>query len=176
MRSLARSLRRLLLRVLAPPVRLPTGPIPAAWHDILVRKVPLAAHLAPGDRDRLLRIMQLFLQEVPIEGCLGLEVTEEMRVTIAAQAALLLVRLPYPRYPRVRRVLVYPSAFVPTTVALHATGQVVRPGVPGQPAWPGSRRMPQPSPRAPGRAHSLSHGRSPTSMPSGVTVSGPWTG
>jgi Mlc titration factor MtfA (ptsG expression regulator) len=63
-------------------------------------------------------------------------VTEEIRVTIAAQACLLLLKMRYPRYARVRHVLVYPSAFVPTTVALHPTGQIVRPDVPlrGQ-AW-----------------------------------------
>ena len=130
MSTFVRSLRKLLFRLLAPPVRLPTDPIPASWNDFVCRQVRLAAHLSPADRERLFRIMQLFLREVPIEGCLGLEVTEEIRVTIAAQASLLLLKMPYPRYARVRRVLVYPSAFVPTTVALHPTGQVVRPDVP----------------------------------------------
>lgn len=130
MSRLARSLRKLLLRLLAAPVRLPTGPIPSSWPDLVSRQVPLVARLTPADRERLLRIMQLFLREVPIEGCAGLEVTEEIRMTIAAQACLLLLKMPYPRYGRVRRVLVYPSAFVPTTVALHPTGQIVRPDVP----------------------------------------------
>jgi len=80
--------------------------------------------------------MQLFLRDVPIEGCAGLEVTDEVRVTIAAQACLLLLHMPYPKYTRVRRVLVYPSAFVPKTVESLSSGQVVRPDVPlrGQ-AW-----------------------------------------
>jgi len=80
--------------------------------------------------------MQLFLRDVPIEGCAGLEVTDEIRVTIAAQACLLLLSMPYPKYTRVRRVLVYPSAFVPKTVALPSSGQIVRRDVPlrGQ-AW-----------------------------------------
>ncbi|MDH4352252.1 MAG: M90 family metallopeptidase, partial [Gemmatimonadota bacterium] len=103
---------------------------PSSWPDLVSRQVPLVARLTPADRERLLRIMQLFLREVPIEGCAGLEVTEEIRMTIAAQACLLLLKMPYPRYGRVRRVLVYPSAFVPTTVALHPTGQIVRPDVP----------------------------------------------
>jgi Mlc titration factor MtfA (ptsG expression regulator) len=80
--------------------------------------------------------MQLFLRDVPIEGCGGLEVTEEIRVTIAAQACLLLLRMPYPKYTRVRRILVYPSSFVPKTVELPSSGQIVRREVPlrGQ-AW-----------------------------------------
>ncbi|MBE0592771.1 MAG: zinc-dependent peptidase [Gemmatimonadales bacterium] len=136
MNRLTRALRKLLSRLLAAPVRLPTDPIPASWPDLLARQVPLAARLAPADRARLFRIMQLFLREVEIEGCAGLEVTEEIRVTIAAQACLLLLKMPYPRYARLRHVLVYPAAFVPRTVALHATGQIVRPDVPlrGQ-AW-----------------------------------------
>lgn len=80
--------------------------------------------------------MQLFLRDVPIEGCAGLEVTEEIRVTIAAQACLLLLKMPYPKYTRVRHILVYPSSFVPKTVALPYSGQIARDDVPlrGQ-AW-----------------------------------------
>jgi Mlc titration factor MtfA (ptsG expression regulator) len=74
--------------------------------------------------------MQLFLQEIPIEGCAGLEITDEIRVTIAAQACLMLLRLRFPKYPNVRRILVYPSSFVPMTVELHPSGQIVRPEVP----------------------------------------------
>ena len=130
MTRLPSALRSLFSRLFTRPVRLPTDPIPASWSPLLDRQVPLAAQLAPADRERLFRIMQLFLREVAIEGCAGLEVTEEIRVTIAAQACLLLLEMPYPRYARVRHVLVYPSAFVPRTVALHPTGQVVRPDVP----------------------------------------------
>ncbi len=117
-------------------VRLPTDPIPDTWPKLIEGSVPLAASLSPNDRAHLHRLMQLFLREIPIEGCAGLEVTEEIRVTIAAQACLLLLKMPYPRYTRVDRVLVYPSSFVPKTVAFHGTGQVVRPNVParGQ-AW-----------------------------------------
>jgi Mlc titration factor MtfA (ptsG expression regulator) len=117
-------------------LRLPSDPIPPSWPATVARQVPLAGRLPPPLRDRLYRLMQLFLREVPIEGCADLEVTEEMRVTIAAQACLLLVGMPYPRYTRVRRVLVYPSTFVPKTIALPQSGQIVRPEVPllGQ-AW-----------------------------------------
>ena len=71
--------------------------------------------------------MQLVLREVPIEGCGGLQLTEEMRVTIAAQASLLLLNMSYPRYSRARRILVYPRSFVPKTVRLHRTGELVSP-------------------------------------------------
>jgi len=117
-------------------VRLPTDPIHPAWPALVERQVPLASRLPPEDRERLYRLMQVFLEEVPLEGCGGLEITEEIRATIAAQACLLLLGMPYPRYTRVRRVLVYPSAFVPRTVPSLRSGHLVSPEVPlrGQ-AW-----------------------------------------
>ncbi len=138
LRELPRRLGELLER-LSPwaGVRLPTDPIPDTWPDLVAHRVPLAACLPADDRERLLRLMQLFLEEVPIEGVAGLVVTEEIRVTIAAQACLLLLHLPYPRYLRVRRVLVYPTSFVPKTAPTLASGHIVPPDVPlrGQ-AWP----------------------------------------
>ncbi|MEJ2239114.1 MAG: zinc-dependent peptidase [Gemmatimonadales bacterium] len=126
----------LLSKLVRESGRLPTDPIPATWPELIAERVPIAARLSDTDQERLCRLMQLFLKEVPIEGCAGLEVTEEIRVTIAAQACLLLLGMPYPRYTRVRRVLVYPSTFVPKTVQLPSSGQLVRPDVPlrGQ-AW-----------------------------------------
>ena len=132
-----RALKELLSR-LSPwaGVRLPSGPIPEAWPRILADRVPLSRHLAPEDRTRLLRLIQVFLDEVPIEGVAGLDITEDVRVTIAAQACLLLLHMPYPRYTRVRRVLVYPGTFVPRTAPSLASGHIVPPDVPlrGQ-AW-----------------------------------------
>jgi Mlc titration factor MtfA (ptsG expression regulator) len=93
--------------------QLPTTPPPAPWFDILGRNVSLARRLTPADRERLLRVAQLMLDEVPFEGCDGLELTDEIRVTIAATAALLVHRLPYPRFTKLVRVLVYPDTFLP---------------------------------------------------------------
>jgi len=129
---------RKLLSLLPLPVsvRLPTDPIPVSWPELVARQVPLVARLSSPDRERLYRLMQLFLRDAPIEGCKGLEVTEEIRVTIAAQACLLLLRLRHPKYTNVRRVLVYPSSFIPKAAGFHPTGQIARPEVPldGQ-AW-----------------------------------------
>jgi len=117
-------------------VSLPTDPIPPAWRTLIRRQLPLVARLSTQDQDRLYHRMQQFFREVPIEGCGGLQLTEEIRLTIGAQACLLLLRMPYPRYTRVRRVLVYPSSFIPKPQALHASGEIVPPDEPldGQ-AW-----------------------------------------
>lgn len=93
--------------------RLPTDPVPAEWRKILADNVPLASGLAGPDQDLLLRVARLLLQEVPFEGCGELTLTDEIRVTIAATAALSVYRLPYPRFTKLARVLVYPDTFVP---------------------------------------------------------------
>jgi Mlc titration factor MtfA (ptsG expression regulator) len=46
------------------------------------------------------------------EGCNGLEMTDEIRVTIAAQAALLLIAIQHDYYANIESVLVYPSSYV----------------------------------------------------------------
>ncbi len=93
--------------------RLSDEPVPESWHAILAAHVPLAHHLTRTDQEHLLRVARLLLDEVPVEGCGGLEVDDDIRVTIAATAALLIHRLPYPRFTRLVRVLVYPDTFVP---------------------------------------------------------------
>jgi len=129
--ALLRKLANLLTRV-----RLPSDPIPTHWPQLLGDQVPLVSRLPAADQHRLYRIMQLFLKEVPFEGCGGLELRDEIRGTIAAQACLLLLKMPYPRYHRVRRILVYPFAFVPKTQHSYRSDHPVKPDAPaaGQ-AW-----------------------------------------
>lgn len=116
--SLWRSLTHLgndLLGHLAEHLRfqLPTEPALREWLAIIDRNVPLARGLTPDERERLARVARLLLDEVPFEGCDGVEITDEIRVTIAATAALLIHRLPYPRFTKLVRVLVYPDTFLP---------------------------------------------------------------
>jgi len=63
-------------------------------------------------RVQLQRLVKQFLHQKTFVGCAGLEVTEEMRVTIAAQACLLLLNRPTRVYPDLHAVLVYPGAFL----------------------------------------------------------------
>src|SRR5438094_704026 len=88
-----------LRRIPATSLRLPTGPIPDTWDGIVEHNVPLARSLSSDERDRLLRLVQVFLAEKHFEGCGGLTLTEEMKVTIAAGACLLLLHLEGPCYP-----------------------------------------------------------------------------
>jgi Mlc titration factor MtfA (ptsG expression regulator) len=113
-----------LRRIPAAPLRLRSDPIPDAWPGIVDANVPLARRLSPDERQRLLRLVQLFLAEKHFEGCGGLTVSEEMKVTIAAEACLLLLHLEGPCYPALRTVLVYPRGFVPKLVHSPQTGEI----------------------------------------------------
>ena len=93
--------------------RLRARPFPAAWRRILRRRVPAVARLPADLQRQLKRHIQVFIAEKPFIGCQGQAVTDEVRVTIAAQACLLLLGHTRPDYyPRLRQILVYPDAFV----------------------------------------------------------------
>src|SRR5438445_11821487 len=75
-----------LRRMPARSLRLPTGPIPDTWHAIVEQNVALARGLSSDERERLLRLVQVFLADKHFEGCGGLVLTEEWMVLIAAEA------------------------------------------------------------------------------------------
>ena len=52
---------------------LPTTSVPRHSPDILARNVPHARRLSADDQERLLHVARLLLDEVPFEGCEGLE-------------------------------------------------------------------------------------------------------
>jgi Mlc titration factor MtfA (ptsG expression regulator) len=92
--------------------RLRMIPFPASWLEIIWRNVPYIAILPEEDRNELQGHIQIFLAEKNFEGCGGIQVTDEIRVTIAAQACLLLLHRVTDYYPLLRTVLVYPGAYV----------------------------------------------------------------
>lgn len=92
-------------------VRQQTQAFPPAWRAIIRRNVPLAASLPADLQVQLRRHIQVFLAEKAFVGCQGQVIDDEVRVTIAAQACLLLLNRPSDYYPALRQVLVYPSAF-----------------------------------------------------------------
>lgn len=89
-------------------------PFPAAWLAIIERNVALFQKLSADDKAELCAHVQVFLAEKTFEGCNGLHVTDEIRVTIAAQACLLLLHRETDYYPELARILVYPRAYVAT--------------------------------------------------------------
>ena len=111
-------LRRALARPLAPSLV-----------AILERNLAQYAGMDPGQRQRLQRLVQQFLHEKSFVGCAGLEITDEMRVTIAAQACMLVLGRagddsPAVLYPSLHAVLVYPGAFLVPRREVDAAGVV----------------------------------------------------
>lgn len=105
--------------------RLRAQPFPAAWRRILRRRVPAVAALPADLQQRLKQHLQVFLADKPFIGCGGQAITDEVRVTIAAQACLLLLGDARAEvYPRLREVLVYPQPFVVDRVQPQAGGVV----------------------------------------------------
>ena len=87
-------------------------PFPAPWRDILKRRLPYFRALPADLQLQLKKHIQVFVAEKQFIGCDGLTVTDEMRVTIAAQACLLLLNRPDYYYPKLKQILLYPAAFV----------------------------------------------------------------
>lgn len=87
-------------------------PLPDAWWSILARRAPLVHRLPPTDREELAGHTQILLAEKHFEGAGGLWVSDEIRVTIAAQAAFLLLHRRTDYFPRLVSVIVYPSLYV----------------------------------------------------------------
>jgi MtfA peptidase len=82
---------------------------------LLDKNVPYLAELNAADRHELEGLVRIFVAEKHFEGCAGLELTDEIKLTIAAQACLLLLHRETDIYPNVDSILVYPSAYrVPT--------------------------------------------------------------
>lgn len=80
--------------------------------QILKKNFSIAFKLPDHLQSKLHGLINLFLDEKDFTGCNGLEIDEEIRVTIAAQACLLLLNnKTQPWYKKLHTVLVYPSAY-----------------------------------------------------------------
>lgn len=88
-------------------------PFPEKWLAYLRRNVRQYALLPPAQQAALRDRLRIFIAEKEWVGCGGLTVDDEMRVTIAAQACMLLLGIEHEYYyDRIRTVLVYPDAYL----------------------------------------------------------------
>ena len=92
--------------------RLLATPLTAEHRVVVDRLVPITRRLPASLRPKLEGKINLFLDQITFHGNQGLEVNDSMRLSIAAQACLLIVNSPV-WYETLRTVLVYPSAFRP---------------------------------------------------------------
>jgi MtfA peptidase len=92
--------------------RLQAGLFPKEWLTLIQRHIVFFSRLRPADRAELLGHIQVFLAEKRFEGCAGFEITDEVRVIIAAQACLLLLHRKTDYFPGLLTILVYPLTYM----------------------------------------------------------------
>jgi Mlc titration factor MtfA (ptsG expression regulator) len=97
---------------------------PPAWRQILRRRMPYLRAMPADLQLQLKKRIQVFLADKPFIGCGGLLITDEMRVTIAAQACLLTLNRRGDTFPNLRQILVYPAPFLVDRI--HADGGIVQ--------------------------------------------------
>jgi Mlc titration factor MtfA (ptsG expression regulator) len=104
--------------------RLRSQPFPDAWDRMLHGSVPFYRRLSESDRQELQGRIHVFLAEKRFEGCAGMEITDEVRVTIAAQACVLLLHRDTDCFPAMTSIFVYPSLFYTDVVEENDDGVV----------------------------------------------------
>ena len=87
-------------------------PFPKKWLTLIQRHVIFFNRLSTSDRAELLGHIQVFLAEKRFEGCGDFAITDEVRVTIAAQACLLLLHRKTDYFPSLLTILVYPLTYM----------------------------------------------------------------
>ncbi|MBN1360740.1 MAG: zinc-dependent peptidase [Sedimentisphaerales bacterium] len=97
--------------------RLMAVPFPEAWRRIVEKNVPLYGRLPQALQQELHGLIHIFLDEKRFEGCGGLEIDDTIRVTIAAQACMLLLNRKTTCFRKLRTILVYPDTYVAKTLS-----------------------------------------------------------
>ncbi len=100
------------------------APFPEEWVQILDRNIGIYPNLPMPLRLQLRALIKQFLHQKHFSGAGGLKVTDEMRVTIAAQACMLQLNRRGGLYPRLKYIILYPSAFVVTRREVDGAGVV----------------------------------------------------
>lgn len=101
--------------------------LPPAGVRLLHRNLPIYRRVPVHYRADLHALIVRFLNEKEFWGARHLSVTEEMKLIIAAQACLMVVRLPrLGLFPQTREIIVYPSEFGEAVEAIGPDGRVYR--------------------------------------------------
>jgi Mlc titration factor MtfA (ptsG expression regulator) len=93
--------------------------LPTHWQAILARRVTGYARLPAPLKTELHGRVNEFLADKQFIGCRGQAIDDEVRLTIAGNACLLLLNRRIETYPDLRSILVYPDTFVVEFVEEH---------------------------------------------------------
>ncbi|MDA7879951.1 zinc-dependent peptidase [Mariniblastus sp.] len=90
--------------------RLLSQPFPSFWEEIIKKNVWQYSSLSPTQQQRILQCSAIIVAEKSWEAVKGFQVTDEVKLTISATAALLTLGLKEPFYfDRVSTILVHPD-------------------------------------------------------------------
>ena len=98
---------------------------PAEWETLLKDNVALYRRLPSELKKQLHGHINIFLAEKTFEGCSGQEISYEIKLTIAAQACILLLNRETDYYPWLISILVYPDAYF-VDKDYHIGGQIIK--------------------------------------------------
>ena len=104
--------------------RIMSRPFPSAWQQIMRNNLPYYPRLPDAQRQRLQQRILWFLHDKTFIACGGLELTDEMRITIAAEACLLTLHQPASGYARLQYIYLYPDAYQAAHREVDAAGVV----------------------------------------------------
>jgi Mlc titration factor MtfA (ptsG expression regulator) len=97
-------------------------PFKKPWRKILQQRMPYFKQMPADLQLQLKQHIQVFLVEKTFVGCNGVKITDEIKVTVAAQACLLLLNRKTDYYPKLKTILVYPRAFIKEQKIVQAGG------------------------------------------------------
>jgi Mlc titration factor MtfA (ptsG expression regulator) len=87
-------------------------PFPGGWLDHLERNVAHYRLLTEAERAKLRDDLRIVVAEKDWEGCGGQEITDEVKITVAGQACLLVLGLEGNYFDQVASILVYPRQYL----------------------------------------------------------------
>jgi Mlc titration factor MtfA (ptsG expression regulator) len=97
-------------------------PFKKEWRKIIQQRIPYFRQMPVDLQLQLKQNIQVFLAEKNFIGCNGVQITDEIKITVAAQACLLLLNRKTDFYPKLNAILVYPRAFIKEQESVQSGG------------------------------------------------------
>lgn len=86
-------------------------PFSEEWKAIIARNFAWAKYLGADDMQELRGLIQIFLAQKTFRGADGFVITDEVRVTVAAQACMLLLNRDHEDYPNLDTVVIHQTTY-----------------------------------------------------------------
>lgn len=110
-------------------------PLRSDWIQILENNIPIYSNLPTKLIDELHGRINIFLDEKEFFGCKDLEITDEIRVTIAGSACILLLKRDKHCFPGFTTILVYPDTYVSQEVRYNGNIEINHESVRAGESW-----------------------------------------